>query len=96
MKLKRLMCELLSSDVPPETPSTSRAAAGQTEASQSGSQAEASAEANTSTAGTAPQSAAQPHSGFNTTVVMNISVKLQLNPVICVSITALLTNVNRH
>lgn len=45
----------LSSDVPPETPSTSGAAAGQPEASQTSraqdsSQAEASAEANTSTA----------------------------------------------
>ncbi len=65
---------LLSSDVPPETPSTSRAASGQLEASQTsraqdGGQGEASAEANTSTAstGTAPLSATQPHWGFNAT-----------------------------
>lgn len=44
----------LSSDVDPETPSTSRAVAGQTEAPQSGGQAEASTEANGSTTSTGP------------------------------------------
>lgn len=66
----------LSPDFPPETPSTSRAAAGRPEASQTGraqdgSQGEAPAEANSSTAstGTAPLSATQPHWGFNATLL---------------------------
>lgn len=58
-KLTRLMCKPTSSDVPPETPSTSQAAAGQVEETQSSSQGESSAEANTASAGTASHSTPQ-------------------------------------
>lgn len=53
------MCKPASSDVPPETPSTSQAAAGQVEETQSSSQGESSAEANTASAGTASHSTPQ-------------------------------------